>query len=345
MLVPLDVPTQSRIPLELQEKIIAHASQENSDVSNQDIITTLQACSLVCTRWSHLTRRWIFRRVKLGISFSSARKPQPVSGGVEVDENTITLGFLAYMKANPTILDKIQSVHIRLARKTTSRTGLQTAFAKEAMGLVKEICAALAPNVKEVSLSFDSASLMQESPFLRDALASLYCGPRVHTVYMHNAMVPPSLILRSYSLRKVVLDQCCGVALPITIIEAVLLNRLIPNSSISNSGLSSLVIDNAQPGKMWSHLWRFLKEERNVDAFFSRIEDLSLSLSHSVPKIGPWDFNLYTPRLTSLTLSYISVEGKVVLPCLFQSAKYNLQIMFISRALSLTGSCTFRGVH
>jgi len=299
------------IPLEVQDQIVAHASQRGAEVSNQDITHTLGVCSLVCKDWYTLTRRWIFRRVELKISFSSWRN---TSG----DVNGSASAFLQYFKAKPAILKNIKSIRLRLAGKTTLRRGLDTPAFKEALSLVREICAVLLPVVREVSLSFDTPSLIQDSPFLRDALAALYCGPRVHTVYMHSSMIPPSLILRSSSLKKIVLDQCHGMILPMSVMEGVLLNRLNGNVNVVNAGLSSLVIDNAQPSKIWSHVWRFLERSEIVDTFFSGIDELSLSLSHSVPTIGHWDFKLYTPRLTSLTLSYISVEGEFLSLRLFQ---------------------------
>jgi len=296
----------SIIPLEIQERVLKHACQRGLGTSSQVAIDTAKMCSLVCTDWNTLTRQWIFRHVKLDIVFaSSPSRPSE-------DANRNVRAVLEYVKANPTILDQIETIHLRLFRNTAARWALHMTAAKEAMADLREICALLADTIREVTLTLDCASLLVESAFLRDAVANLYCGSRVCAVCVHNAMLPASLILLSPYLGKLVLDQCQGIIPSTTVVEGILLKRLKANISTSHNGLSSLVVDNSQLTNMWSALWRFLDQGGDVDAFCSRIKELSFSLSHSVPKTGPWDAKLYTSHLKSLTLSYVSVEGDFV---------------------------------
>ena len=292
------------LPLEIQHSIISCVAEPDS---SDQITETLRACSLVSKGWHAGAQRWILQRLQFTIHFTDK-----VASNREAARQCKTIKqFLAFVGTNPGLKRHIESIHLDITSSTTTTVLDSGTCNGSPMNRIRDLAEELKDTIREVWLSFSSPELLVQSGSLRKRLYNLCSGSMLHTLYLHNTVVPSTLLAQP-DIRTLILDDCTGVRDDIGEKQAKQLREkhLALKSHNGNIGctLDMLVVydSDKRQRQVFTDLWNFVQQTDYAQDLLSRIKSLDVCLTKSIPAVGMHDRVLYSKHLQSLTLSYIA---------------------------------------
>ena len=292
------------IPLEIQDVIIDCVAQQYVHTFRKEAREALRCCSLVCRHWRIRALRWLLSRINFTIEFGELNFHQSGKPSTLECVNERAESFLRFIDKNPTILGHIEAVFLNVVWRLNTPVSLGSEY--QATMLIGRICTLLQPTIREVAFSFSSPNLIIELGMVRRMLATLYCGPRVHTICVHNTLVPRLVITRGATIRRLVLIECAGL------LYSTLDDNFLPCNIPPGVALPpKLDIINSRRTRIFADLWAFVTRFTIQREFFARIKSLIISLSHTIPEHGMWDMDLFTNRLRNLQLLYKETTGEL----------------------------------